>query len=84
MTALPALVAARSAEQWRPILAAADCCATIVTPLTEALRDPHFVERGLFAHEVASAKGKAIPALPLPIAPQFRGKPGAKKAPPPD
>ena len=48
------------------------------------MRDPHFVERGLFAHEVASSAGKTIPALPLPIAPEFRGKPGVKKAPPLD
>jgi crotonobetainyl-CoA:carnitine CoA-transferase CaiB-like acyl-CoA transferase len=82
--AVAKLMAAKTADEWRPILAAADCCATIVTPLAEALRDPHFVARGLFAHEVASAKGTAIPALPLPIAPQFRGKPGAKKAPQPD
>src|SRR6185312_10469927 len=76
------LIAAKTAEEWRPVLAAADCCATIVMPLAEALRDPHFVARGLFAHEVAGAKGKTIPALPLPIAPEFRGAPRAKKAPP--
>jgi hypothetical protein len=46
------------------------------------LRDPHFVERGLFAHQVETTSGKSIPALPLPIAPQFRDKPAAKKAPP--
>ena len=46
------------------------------------MRDPHFVERGLFAHQVESASGKTMPALPLPIAPEFRDKPGAKKAPP--
>lgn len=80
--AVASLIAARSADEWRPILAAADCCATIVTPLAEALRDPHFVARGLFAHEAASAKGKAIPALPLPIAPAFRGPPVVKRAPP--
>ena len=79
--AVARLVATRSAEEWRPLLAKADCCATIVTSLEEALRDPHFVERGLFAHEVAIGKGRTLPALPVPIAPQFRGKPGTKKAP---
>jgi crotonobetainyl-CoA:carnitine CoA-transferase CaiB-like acyl-CoA transferase len=78
------LIAGKTAEAWRPLLAAADCCATIVAPLQEALRDPHFVARGLFAHEVASAKGNTMPALPLPIAPEFRDKPGAKTAPPLD
>ena len=79
--AVAKLIAARTAEQWRPILAQADCCATIVMPLEQAMRDPHFVARGLFAHKIAGASGKTIPALPLPIAPEFRDKPGAKKAP---
>ena len=81
-TAVAKLIAARTADEWRPIFAAADCCTTIVVPLEQAMRDPHFVERGLFAHQVESASGKTMPALPLPIAPQFRDKPGAKKAPP--
>jgi crotonobetainyl-CoA:carnitine CoA-transferase CaiB-like acyl-CoA transferase len=79
--AVAQLIAARDSEEWRPIFAAADCCATIVTPLEEAMADPHFVERGLFAHKVAIASGKSLPALPLPISPYFREAPGAKKAP---
>ena len=75
-------IVARNADEWRPILTQADCCATVLVSLQDALRDPHFVGRGLFAHEVASASGKTIPALPVPIAPQFREAPGAKKAPP--
>jgi hypothetical protein len=46
------------------------------------MRDPHFIERGLFAHKIESVSGKTLPALPLPISPEFRGPPGAKKAPP--
>jgi crotonobetainyl-CoA:carnitine CoA-transferase CaiB-like acyl-CoA transferase len=82
--AVAARIAARSAEEWRPILAAADCCATILVSLQQAMQDPHFVERGLFAHKVASHAGKTMTALPLPIAPQFREPPSAKKAPPLD
>ncbi len=82
--AVAKLIAARTAQEWRPILAAADCCATIVTSLEDAMRDPHFVERGLFAHNVETASGKTMPALPLPIAPEFREAPTAKKAPPLD
>ena len=74
------LIAGRTSDEWRPILAKADCCASIVAPLEEALRDPHFVARGLFAHEVEVGQG-ALPALPVPIAPAFREKPGKKKAP---
>ena len=74
------LIAGRTSDEWRPILAKADCCATIVAPLEDALRDPHFVARGLFAHEIEIGQG-ALPALPVPIAPAFREKPGKKKAP---
>jgi alpha-methylacyl-CoA racemase len=80
--AVAQLIAARDADVWAPVFAQADCCTTIVKPLQEAVRDPHFVERGLFAHAIETASGKTMPALPLPIAPQFRAAPGAKKAPP--
>jgi len=72
--AVAKLIAARSADLWRPVFATADCCVTIVVPLEQAMRDPHFVGRGLFAHEVATASGKSLLALPVPIAPEFRKK----------
>jgi len=80
--AVAKIIASRSAEEWKPIFAKADCCVSVLVPLEQALQDPHFIERGLFAHQVATASGKAIPALPLPIDPQFRDKPVAKTAPP--
>ena len=80
--AVAKLIVARTSDEWRPIFAVADCCTTIVVPLEQALQDPHFVQRGLFDHAIESAAGKILPALPLPIAPEFRDKSGAKKAPP--
>jgi crotonobetainyl-CoA:carnitine CoA-transferase CaiB-like acyl-CoA transferase len=80
--AVAAIVASKSADEWQPILAAADCCATVVKSLEEALRDPHFVARGLFAYKLSNAAGAIMPALPLPIAPQFRDSPqNIKQAP---
>jgi crotonobetainyl-CoA:carnitine CoA-transferase CaiB-like acyl-CoA transferase len=76
-------IAAHTAEHWRPIFAAADCCATVVEPLGAAVRDTHFVQRGLFAHYVESGSGAIMPALPVPIAPIFREAPGMKKKAPP-
>ena len=70
--AVAAIIAGRSADEWRPVLAAADCCVTIMATLEEALRDPHFVARGLFAHQVAGPSGATMPALPVPIDPAFR------------
>jgi len=79
--AIAEIIAGRTADEWRPLFTKADCCVTIVASLEEALRDPHFAARGLFAHRVAGTSGKTIPALPLPLAPAFRGPPGAKQAP---
>jgi len=53
--------------------------AIIVVPLEQAMRDPNFVQRGLLDHKIESASGKTIPALPMPVAPEFREQPFAKK-----
>jgi crotonobetainyl-CoA:carnitine CoA-transferase CaiB-like acyl-CoA transferase len=79
--AIAEIIARESAEHWRPKFAAADCCVTIMASLEEALHDPHFVERGLFAHQVSGASGASMPALPLPIAATLRGAAGAKRSP---
>jgi len=79
--AIAKLILAKTSDEWKPIFAAADCCATVIVPLEEAMRDPHFIERGLFAHQVGTESGKPLPALPLPIASEFRAAPGTKKAP---
>jgi len=79
--AVAKLIANKTSDEWRPIFARADCCTTIVTSLQDALRDPHFIQRGLFAHEVAIASGKTLPALPVPIAPEFRKAPGTERSP---
>jgi crotonobetainyl-CoA:carnitine CoA-transferase CaiB-like acyl-CoA transferase len=79
--AIAKIIDGRTADEWRPLFAQADCCVTVVASLEEALRDPHFSARGLFAHSVAGASGNTIPALPLPLAPEFREPPCAKPAP---
>jgi alpha-methylacyl-CoA racemase len=75
--AVAAIIAARDAREWRPLLAAADCCATVVTELEDAVRDPQFAGRGLFAHKIVTTKGSILPALPVPIDAGFRGAPRA-------
>jgi crotonobetainyl-CoA:carnitine CoA-transferase CaiB-like acyl-CoA transferase len=78
--AVAKIIAGRTADEWQPILATADCCATIVRTLEEALSDPHFVARGLFAYKVANAAGTTMPAIPMPIAPSFREPAGGIKS----
>jgi alpha-methylacyl-CoA racemase len=80
--AVARLMAARTADEWRPILAAADCCATLVTSLEAAMRDPHFVARGLFTARIAGTDGTTIAALPVPIALCFRDGVVEKPSPP--
>ena len=78
--AVAAIIAGRTAAEWRPLLAAADCCVTVMATLEEALRDPHFNSRGLFAHRVQGPGGATMPALPVPIDPAFRDDPANVKA----
>lgn len=83
MAAVARIIATRSAAEWAPVFAQADCCVTIMRSLEEALSDPHFIARGLFAHRVRGAQGATLPALPVPIDPQFRDAPGSEKPSPP-
>ncbi len=83
MTAVATIIVSRSAAEWAPIFAQADCCVTIVRSLDEALHDPHFIARGLFAHRVRGGQGETMTALPVPIDPQFREPAGNEKASPP-
>jgi crotonobetainyl-CoA:carnitine CoA-transferase CaiB-like acyl-CoA transferase len=78
--AVAAVIRSKTAQDWRPIFSKADCCVTIVASLEEAVRDPHFAARGLFSAKVSAPSGATIPALPLPIAPQFRGDVQTKPA----
>jgi crotonobetainyl-CoA:carnitine CoA-transferase CaiB-like acyl-CoA transferase len=78
--AVATLIAAKTADAWQPIFRAADCCVSVVVPLEDAVRDPHFVARGLFDHGIIGPGGGTMPALPVPIDPQFREAPGVKRA----
>jgi crotonobetainyl-CoA:carnitine CoA-transferase CaiB-like acyl-CoA transferase len=70
-------IAAKTADEWRALFAGKDLCCCIMGSIEEALRDPHFAARGVFAAKLAAA-GKQITALPVPIASEFRAAPGAR------
>lgn len=78
-----AIIASRTAAEWKPIFDAADCCCSIVQNVRAALDDPHFVARGLFAHALVNEQGAKIAALPVPIVPAFRAGPEEAAAAPP-
>lgn len=64
-------IAAKTGEEWRAIFAGQDVCCSIVGSIERALSDSHFVARRVFSAKL-SADGKEIPALPVPVAPEFR------------
>jgi crotonobetainyl-CoA:carnitine CoA-transferase CaiB-like acyl-CoA transferase len=78
--AVAALVRALPAEEWRRRFSGKDACCAIAATLDEAMGDPHFSARGLFAWKVAG-EGGSIAAVPVPVAPEFRAPPGAATSP---
>lgn len=69
------LIARDTGAQWAERFAGRDCCCSVVANIAEALSDPHFRARGLFDHVLAGDGGRLLPALPVPVAPGFRGPP---------
>jgi alpha-methylacyl-CoA racemase len=69
------IIAGKTAAEWLPIFDKADCCCSIVQDIRAALDDPHFKARGLFAARLVNEKGRALPAIPVPIDKPLR--PGA-------
>ena len=59
-----------------PLFAGKDLCCNIMVSIGDALRDAHFISRGVFAAKL-TADGKQITALPVPVAPPFRAQPDA-------
>ncbi len=77
------IIGAMPASHWRQKFFGEDCCCSIVQDLEAALNDPHFRARGLFEHILTNEDGSLLPALPVPVAPQFRApsdQPGAAPA----
>jgi crotonobetainyl-CoA:carnitine CoA-transferase CaiB-like acyl-CoA transferase len=66
-------VQARTAGELQELFRDKDVCCAIAVTLEDALRDPHFAARGLFAHHLVAGES-SIPALPVPVADRFRGE----------
>ena len=69
-------IAAKTADEWRALFAGKDVCCCVMASLEDAMRDPHFIARGVFGAKLA-AEGQEMTALPVPVAPQFRAQPDA-------
>ena len=77
------VIASEPSAHWHRVFAEANCCVTVLRSLDEALNDPHFQSRGLFARSIRGVYGGTMTALPLPIVPAFRGPPEIERAVPP-
>ena len=73
-------IAAAPAGHWRRLFVGEDVSAAVVATLEEAVADPQIVARGVLAHRLTVA-GREIPALPVPVAPDFRRPAETKPAP---
>jgi crotonobetainyl-CoA:carnitine CoA-transferase CaiB-like acyl-CoA transferase len=67
-----AIIKSQPSSVWRARLAGRDCCCSVVATLREALDNPQFAARGLFAHRLVNEAGASLPALPVPIDAAFR------------
>jgi crotonobetainyl-CoA:carnitine CoA-transferase CaiB-like acyl-CoA transferase len=75
-----AIIQSKAADEWRQLFDGKDVCCSIATSLEAAVKDPHFVERGVFSHRTAVGE-TSVPALPVPVAPQFRKRDGQGSVP---
>ncbi len=66
-------IAGKTGDEWRALFAGKDICCSVMASVEEAMRDPHFIARGVFNAKLA-ADGKQMTALPVPVAPQFRAQ----------
>lgn len=78
---IAARIATRDADEWVGLLADLDICCSLVRTIDEAIADPAFIERDVFARTVEIGK-RQVAALPDPLASRFRDG-GKRRNPPP-
>jgi alpha-methylacyl-CoA racemase len=64
-------VGRQTAAELQTLFAGQDVCCSIVVTLEEAMRDPHFAARAVFARALTAGE-RSMPALPVPVADAFR------------
>ncbi len=70
--AIADIVRSHDGAEWEARFAGLDVCVNFVRTLDEAVNNPHFTARGLFAHRITDGAGRSMPALPIPVADVFR------------
>jgi alpha-methylacyl-CoA racemase len=73
LAAVAERIALHPASHWQERFEGHDVCCSVVRSVREAMEDEHFNSRGLFDWVVESeTDGRGIPALPVPVMPEFR------------
>ena len=75
------IIGLQTYSHWQKTFEKVDCCVNIVATLEEAFEDPHFIERGLFAHKTRLGADTVMSSIVLPIDNSLRRKPSIKTAP---
>ncbi len=78
--AVAAIIGTRTASEWMKVFTDTDACVCVVADVGEAMRDPQFVDRGLFSHRVGD-ENTGLTAAAVPVSQEFRSTPAAVTAP---
>jgi crotonobetainyl-CoA:carnitine CoA-transferase CaiB-like acyl-CoA transferase len=78
--AVAGIIASKPSSHWLNAFMHKDACVQLVHSVGEARQDPHFIQRGVYGHQIATDHG-TMSALPVPIASCFRDPPGMKDYP---
>lgn len=70
--AVAGLIAGKDSTHWYAAFAGKDVCCAIMSSMEEALANPHFQQRGLFARRLTGPDGRTMTALPTPLAADLR------------
>ncbi len=66
-----ARLATRTGSEWERVFLGEDVCVERVRGVDEALKDPHFLERGVFSRKLRLQDKRLVPALPVPLSHHF-------------
>lgn len=69
--AVEAAIARHDCAYWLERFKGADVCVDVIQDVAAALRDPHFVARGVWDRELKLNNGRTISALPVPLVREF-------------
>ena len=72
MTFIETAIAREDAAHWRAVLEPLDACVCVVATIEEAMTDPQFIARGLYARTATLPDGTTVPRAFVPIAEPFR------------